>query len=66
LKHKEVVSQWSVTPGLIKDAAFRIPTGDAKPIYRRAIPMSQPHQDLLQAHLNDYTDKGMVRHSQSP
>jgi hypothetical protein len=66
LKHKEVVSQWSVVPGLIKDAAFRIPTGHAKPIYRPAIPMSQKHQELLQAHLDDYTAKGMVRSSRSP
>jgi hypothetical protein len=66
LKHKEVVSQWSVVPGLIKDAAFRIPTGDAKPIYRPAIPMSQKHQELLQAHLDDYSAKGMVRPTKSP
>jgi hypothetical protein len=60
LKHKEVVLQWSVTPDLIRDAAFCIPTGDAKPIYRWAIPLSQKHQDLLQAYLDDFKNKGMV------
>lgn len=66
IKHKNVVSQWTTTPGLIKDAAFRIPTGDAKPIYRSAIPLSQKHQSLLQAHLDDYRARGMVRSSMSP
>ncbi len=66
LRHKEVVSQWCRTPGLIKDAAFRIPTGDSKPIYRPAIPLSQKHQGLLQAHLDDYRSRGMVRKSDSP
>lgn len=66
IRHKEVVSQWSTTPGLIRDAAFRIPTGDAKPIYRPAIPLSQKHQSLLQTHLDDYRARGMVRPSSSP
>ena len=66
LKHRNVVSQWCRTPGLIKDAAFRIPTGDAKPIFRKAIPMAAPHREYLQKHLADYTGRNMVRTSTSP
>ena len=66
LRHKEVVSQWCTTPRLIKDAAFRIPTRDSKPIYNPAIPLLQKHQGLLQAHLDDYGSRGMVRKSNSP
>jgi hypothetical protein len=54
LRHLDVVLQWSTRPGLIQDAAFCIPTNDAKPLYKPAIPMSQKHQSLLQAHLDDY------------
>lgn len=65
IKHKDVVSQWTTTPGLIKNAAFRIPTGDAKPLYRSAIPLSSAHKELLQKHLLDYEERGMVRPSNS-
>jgi transposase InsO family protein len=66
LRYPDVVSQWCTTPGLITEAAFRIPTGDSKPIYRSAIPLSQKHQELLQAHLDDYRSRGMIRKSDSP
>jgi transposase InsO family protein len=66
LKHKNVVSQWCKTPGLLRAAAFRIPTGSASPIYRKAIPMSAPHLKYLQNHLADYQGRNMVRPSNSP
>jgi hypothetical protein len=65
LKYPDVVSQWSTTPGLLKDYAFRIDTGDAKPCYRSALPMAATDIVRLRTLIADYTARGMVRPSKS-